>query len=100
MARLELGSSDKAQVALHSDEFVRIVRLKCAFEVECLIAVVNHLLCLLLEHKVSAIVRVGWLEVATSCLLFWLFHSAHERSHVVLLVTIVQQRDLGLGHRV
>ena len=67
-ARPELHCSDKAQVAFHSDELVRIVGLKGAFEVECLIALFNHLFCLLLEDEVGAIVGVGRLEVATSCL--------------------------------
>ena len=63
--------SEQAQISLHLHEFISIVALKCSFEVVCLIASVDHLFGLLLEHVVLA-VRTGltfWLGLATGTVL-------------------------------
>ena len=42
--------SKKAQVALHLDELIGVVRLESSLEVVCLVTIVDHFLRLLLKN--------------------------------------------------
>ena len=50
-------NSQQAQVTLHFDELIGIVRLKCPLEIECLVAAIHHGLGLLVKHVRGAVSR-------------------------------------------
>ena len=50
-------SSQEAKIALHLDEFIGVVRFKGSFEIECLIAVGDHLLGFLLVDEGRSVGR-------------------------------------------
>ena len=97
--------SEQAQISLHLHELISIVALKCSFEVVCLIASVDHLFGLLLEHVVLAVCTrlTFWLGLAacstilrTHLYIFRVLYAAEKSSNVVLLVAVVEEGDFGL----
>ena len=81
--------------------------LKCSFEVVCLIASVDHLFGLLLEHVVLAVrtCLAFWLGLAAGTILrahlriLRILHAAEKSSDVVLLVAVVEEGDFGFVGR-
>ena len=72
------------------------MRLECSLEVVRLVTTVDHLLGFFLENVRAAIVRLGRRRLDSSRIILLLGDALEESLHVIVLVSVVHQRDFRL----